>query len=321
MIITIIDKFKTLDFEGEKMRKIQNIMIVILLLISILLPIVNANSSDQSLQNNNIKNTLFGNGDRLPIVQKFIDFLKGIKIINNTINFFKNLLGIVDEIPDEPEDDSIYQPFYESDEKDPTKATPTDSSISVDIKNFEITYTTTDDTFEFDLSFNGQTTGDVYVCYWTIVTYFDDGTNSYYDLWNGPTNEGIDFMKNTFQSTFAGTGPAGERDWSSFEGRQYIKGNIEDQDEVPYEPDEYTIEKYPVDAKLFVRAFSDSELTKWNQDSRSIFDDLYGTINYDSEDDEDDDNEGDITGILIIVALIVVALIVVVFIMRKKGKI
>jgi len=303
------------------MKKILSFLLVITILLSVLMPVVNANSIDDKSQNN----SLFQNRRDLPIINKIKEFFMRIPLINKTVNYIKGLLGLEDEITDMLDDLFDYEPFYESNEKDPKTSKPTDSSISVKINDFDINYKTTEDEFEYEMSFDGTTTGDVKVCYWTIVIYFDDGTNSYYRLWNGPVDQDEENMfYSSIQSTFKGTGPGGDTDWSSFKGRQYIKAKITEQDDVPYDPDKYDdeVDKYPVDVMLFVRAFSDEELTKWNQASKSIFNEMYGSSFTTQNEDEDEENGIDDNTMIIgfVIIVIIVIIVVALLLMRKRKK-
>jgi len=220
------------------------------------------------------------------------EFFQNIRFINNTINFIKNIFGLVEDGSENSEDNldsseqsTYFNPYLYVNEDDPKSAKPTDTSISVNIKDFDITYTTDDETFEFDIFFNGKTSGDVYACYWVMVAYFDDGTNSYQNVWNGPRNQqDLKLYDNVFDLTFYGAGPGGFSDWSTFEGRQFITGDIGDNEDVVFEyPENDDYEKLPTDYILYVRAFSDKDLTKWNQDSISLFDDLPDQIVGDSK--------------------------------------
>jgi len=302
------------------MKKILSFLLIITIFLSILMPVINANSIDDKSQNNSLSQ----NRRDLPIINKIKEFFMRIPFINKTVNYIKGLLGLEDEITDMLDDLFEYEPFYESNEKDPKTSTPTDSSLSVKINNFDIKYKTTEDEFEYEMSFDGTTTGDVKVCYWTIVIYFDDGTNSYYRLWNGPPvdQDEVNIPGSTIQSTFKGTGPGGDTDWSSFKGRQYIKSEITDQDDIPYDPDEYDdeVDKYPVDSMLFVRAFSDEELTKWNQASKSIFNEMYGSSFTKQNENKDEENviNSNIMIIGIILIVIIVIIVVALLFMRKK---
>ena len=63
-------------------------------------------------------------------------------------------------------------------------------------------------------------------------------------------------------------------------------GDIDASEDVVFDyPDEEDYEKLPTDFVLYVRAFSDKDLTKWNQDSISLFDDLPDQIRTESEDE------------------------------------
>lgn len=308
------------------MKKISSFLLIVLMVLVTIMPMVTANFTDDLSNNTLWKNSLLGRENRGPIMDGIIEFLKTIPFINKTINSLRNIFGLVEDSANDLEDDIYYAPFYQSDTNDPKSSKPTDTSISVTIKDFDITYTTTDNDFEFDMSFNGKTTGDVYACYWIMVTYFNDGTNSYYSLWNGPNQKEIELFDTSFGLTFFGTGPGGYSDWSSFQGRQYIAGSIGDQDEIPFEIDETPVEvdeitqdKYAVDALLYVRAFSDEELTQWNQDSISLFDELSGSIYENPQENQGDKTGKGIPGFeMIFVIMAVIAMLIAI---KRKNKV
>lgn len=308
------------------MKKISSFLLIVPIFLVMLMPLVTANFTNDLLNNGLRNNSLLGKENRGPIIDGIIEFLKTIPFINRTINYIKNIFGLVEDGTNDSEDDIYYEPYYQSEANDPKSSRPTDTSISVTIKDFDITYTTTDNTFEFDMSFNGKTTGDVYACYWIMVTYFNDGTSSYYNLWNGPNQKEIELFDTSFGLTFFGTGPGGYSDWSSFQGRQYITGPIGDQDEIPFEIDETPVEvdeitqdKYAVDALLYVRAFSDKELTQWNQDSISLFDELSGSIYENPQENQGDKTGKGIPGFeMISVIIVVIAMLIVI---KRKNKV
>lgn len=262
------------------MKKILVLFISLLVITNVLMPTVAAKENVQAS----------------PFIEKIKDFFKSIKLINNTINFIKNIFGLVEDQPGESADGDgssgqteYYEPYIYVKGEDPKDAKPTDNGISVNIKDFDITYETEDDTFEFDISFYGTTSGDVYACYWIMVAYFDDGTSSYYNVWNGPRNQqDITLYDNTFDLTFYGKGPGGFSDWSKFEGRRFVTGDVGDNEDVVFDyEDEDNYEKIPTDFVLYVRAFSDEDLTQWNQDSISLFDDMPNQIVGESEENQD----------------------------------
>lgn len=267
------------------MKKILILLLTMLMITTTIMPIITAKSNIETSQIINQKNSLrdtslFTKINRGPILDKIVEFLKNIPFVNKTINFIKNLFGLVEDNSGDPEQDTYYEPYVQFSGNDPISSKPTDNSISVTIEDFDIIYTTKDDTFEFDIFFNGKTTGDVYACYWVMVAYFDDGTNTYYNFWNGPRNQqDLEIYDNTFELTFYGTGPGGFTDWSTFKGRQYVTGDIGEQDDMVFEiPENDDYDKYPTDFLLYVRAFSDKELTQWNQDSISLFDEVSGSM-------------------------------------------
>ena len=294
------------------MKKILILLLAMLMITTTIMPIITANS--------NIKTSLFTKTNRGPILDKIIEFFQNIPFINKTINFIKNLFGLVEDDSDNLDDsehDTYYEPYVQFNADD-LSSKPTDNSISVTIQDFDITYTTKDDTFEFDIFFNGKTTGDVYACYWIMVAYFDDGTNTYYNFWNGPRNQqDLEIYDNTFELTFYGTGPGGFTDWSTFKGRQYATGDIGEQDDVVFEipkNDEY--DKYPTDFVLYVRAFSDKDLTQWNQDSISLFDDMPESIYAEAIEGQDKGEKKGIPGFEILAVIGAIGILL--MFMKKK---
>ncbi|OYT28426.1 hypothetical protein B6U98_05025 [Thermoplasmatales archaeon ex4572_165] len=306
------------------MKKKSSFLIITLIILVMILPIVTANFNNEIPTNNFRKNSIFEKMTGGSIMDNFVEFLKNFPFINKTINSIRNIFGLVEDSSDDQEDGINYEPFYQSDTNDPKSSKPTDTSISVTIEDFDITYTTTDDDFEFDVSFNGRTTGNVYACYWIIVSYFNDGTCSYYNMWNGPNQKEIELSDTSFGLTFFGKGPGGYSDWSRFQGHQYMKGKIGDQDEIPVEIDktpveseEITLDIYVVDTLLYVRAFSDKELTQWNQDSISLFDELSESM-YNTPQRNQGDGPGKGTPGFEVLTLIASLGIVIIFIRKRK---
>lgn len=265
------------------MKKILITLVILLLIVTTFVNMANAKTD--------VQNNFYRARQRGPLLDKLVDFLKKIPFINKTINFLKSLLGLredADNIEEVDDFDGGYKPYYQ-DVNEPGSETPTDTGISVSIKNFDLQYTNEENYLEFDMTFSGSTSGDVYACYWITVSYYDDGTSDYANIWMSPIKESnVDIADYSFESTFIGTGPDGDNDWSTFRGRQYVSGAI-NLDEAPFYTPKTKQDKTLEDVRLYVRAFSDKDLNKWNQDSISMMDELTGTVYADTEKDKEDD--------------------------------
>jgi len=284
---------------------------------TVIIPIVNANLNTENSLIKRQNKTFLSKDNRGPILDRIIEFLKKIPFINRTINFIKNIFGLVEDTPDlVGPDGGYYEPYYQDGGTEPGSEGPMDTSISVSIKSYDLKYTNDDNNFEFDMTFSGSTSGDVYACYWILVNYFDDGTNAYARIWMCPIQTELDLSGYSFESTFMGTGPGGDDDWSTFKARQYANGVSVDQDKIPFDIPDSNQDKSLRDVRLFVRAFSDKELTMWNQDSISLFDELSDTIYKDQKEDETGSEDKGIPGFEIL--LVIVAICVALILLKKK---
>jgi len=285
------------------MKKVLILLITLLLIATTFVTIANAKTNNT--------NIFFKNNRDGPI----LEFLKKIPIVNKTINFFKNLFGLAEDIEniEPPEEfDETYKVYYQDSNKEPGSEKPTDKSISVSIKNFDLDYSNKDNNVEFDMTFDGSTSGDVYACYYILVNYYEDGSAGYANVWMSPFKQsGLDLADYSFELTFTGTGSNGDDDWSTFSGRQYVNGPL-NMSEIPFKIPEEDKDKTLIDVKLYVRAFSDEDLTRWNQDSISIMDEMTGSV---YEETEDEDNNS-IPGFEIM--FLIIALSIALILMRRK---
>lgn len=301
------------------MRKLSSLFLMLVIISTALLPIITAKiANEKSFQGNDGKISLVKRDKKGPVLDRFINFLKKIPFLNRTLNFIKNFFGLVENTPELDDSDSYYQPYYHA-KNGPNEESPTDTSISVTIKDFDVIYEREGEHFDFEIGFDGKTNGDVYACYYVMVAYFTDGTSTYYGTWNGPTDQPeIQYDDLTVGLKFYGTGSGGKSDWSTFKGRQYSNGIITDEDETQIVVPKDTSGKQAKDYILHVRAFSDKELTKWNQDSKSLFDDLSGIL-YEpkSEKDEKDEKDSVIPGFETMFLLLAIG-VVLMFLRKKK---
>lgn len=284
------------------MKKILIFLVITLLIATTFVTVANAKI--------NKKNKFITSNRDGPFLDKIINFLKRIPFINKTINFLKNLFGLAEEIEDinPPEDfDREYDVYFQDPDTEPGSEKPTDKTLSVNIKNFDLDYSDKGDYLEFDLNFDGFTSGDVYACYYIMVNYYEDGSSDYANLWIGPMKQSeLGMADYSFELTFEGTGPEGNNDWSSFKARQYFSGVVNLND-IPFEIPEENQKKTLEDVRLYVRAFSDKELTQWNQDSISIMNEMTETVY--EEPDEDDSGIPGFEIFLLIVAFAIALII------------
>ncbi len=279
------------------MKKLLIALIIICILGSVFVNLASAKT--------NRENKLFLQSRENSFLNKIIDFLKKIPFINKTINFFKNLFGLVENIENLPEyeyTEKNYNPYYQNADIGPGSQLPTDTSISVSINSFNLDYVDDENTFEFDMTFGGSTSGSVYGCYWILVNYFDDGTTAYSTIWMSPIQTEMNMEGYSIESTFIGTGSGGDNDWSSFRARQFVAGNSVDLEKIPFEITMPNQGKTLSDVRLYVRAFSDEDLTQWNQDSISVMNKMTGSV-YESPKDKNEEADKGIPGFEIILLL------------------
>lgn len=180
---------------------------------------------------------------------------------------------------------------YET-EGDPTTHTPTDESIGVSINFYGAEFDDSGDKVEMEINVEGSTSGTVVKCAMTTVTYLKNGT---YEVgkWDiGPYDEpettrvGV-----TSASYFKGIDGEGDDDWSSWGYKLYF-GVLEElydlyRDQGIDLGDEMDVENV-TEVVLVVRAFSDDEMTMWNQDTKEITDEYKAFISGESTGEDDD---------------------------------
>ncbi len=214
--------------------------------------------------------------------------------------------GNIEPVDDDPDDDTDDDDWDDDDWDedmipDPLKETPTDTSISVDIENADISIDIGDEMFEVEQTIDGTTTGTVDHCSMTIVTYYKDGTYDA-DDWNiGPEdNPKESFMGITFENHFYGTGSEGQDDWLKWELYNYAKAPSEMLDDVLEESEE--LESGNITSiHIVIRAYSDESETMWNQDSSDVTDDFMKAI----QGDDGDDNGLPAPGVMFIIGTFV----------------
>jgi len=309
------------------MKIIVNFLVIFILLTTIATPLAARQSnSDIGKNTNDMKNTKFVllKDRSFPLIDKIIDFLKKIPIINKTIIFFKNLFNFTDseKLDDYEDKQDLYNiPFYEGDKTDPGKANPTDNSISVKINNFNFDFKKIDNSNNIiEWSFNGDTTGNVVACYWIMVEYFKDGTSTYTPYyWNQPMDSGNIPIGKFY---FKGKGPGGNTDWSRFEMYMQIENTYDLDYSYLQFIDQEVLNKEIRDIVLYVRAFSDKELTMWNQDSISVKEELLSDFQeegmYRPSGDKGNDEKGIIPGIPGFELLFLLIALFLVIIIKKK---
>ena len=119
----------------------------------------------------------------------------------------------------------------------------------------------------------------------------------------------------SMELNFIGTGPQGDTDWSGFKARQYFNGVL-DLDKTLFNTPDEKKDKTLKDMRLYVRAFSDKDLTKWNQDSISIMSEMKDTTH--EEPKETDDKDKGIPGFELLA--LITAFAVILFIIKNKRK-
>ena len=145
---------------------------------------------------------------------------------------------------------------------DPTKETPTDTSISVDITQVKITFEKVDNGTKMHMSMmiKGTTSGVDHVSL-NVVWYYKNGTHDWSWSWlRGPmspppfTPPGMVINEMSFQST------SGE--WNTWEL------NIDITEPITYAERNYSSAEHISDVskvRIYARAFADPEETQWNQ--------------------------------------------------------
>jgi hypothetical protein len=235
-----------------------------------------------------------------------------------------------DDDDDEYNDDEMYAPDDEyENSNDPATETPTDSSISVDIKTFDFDWSKDGDVEEWSETMTGDTSGPVFTCAFTKVFYLKDGSTSGEDKvqieWTtGPFNmPEMTVNEITMAMHFKGTGSGGADDWSEWEEYYYGKGEREDSGDMGSCVNIDEVDK----VVIYVRAFSDEELNDWNQDSMDITSYYMGSTTDDdddtTDDDTDDDDEEDggdaACGEVLVAGIFILTAAVMIIVRKKEG--
>ena len=180
---------------------------------------------------------------------------------------------------------------YET-EGDPTTHTPTDESIGVSINFYGAEFDDLGDKVEMEINVEGSASGTVVKCAMTTVTYFKNGS---YEVggWDvGPyDNPETTRVGVTSASYFKGIDGEGDDDWSSWGYKLYF-GVLEElydlyRDQGIDLGDEMDVENV-TEVVLVVRAFSDDDMTMWNQDTKEITDEYKAFISGESTGEDDD---------------------------------
>ncbi len=180
---------------------------------------------------------------------------------------------------------------YET-EGDPTTHTPTDESIEVSIDFYGAEFDDSGDHVEMEIGATGSTTGTVVKCAMTIVTYMKNGTYEVGEWDVGPYDEpettsyGV-----TLESYFKGINGEGDDDWSSWGFKMYI-GVLEELYNLSmnmgmdfgYEMNVENVSR----VVMVVRAFSNDDMTMWNQDTKDVTDEYKAFISGESTSKDDD---------------------------------
>ena len=183
---------------------------------------------------------------------------------------------------------------YET-EGDPTTHAPTDESIGVSIGSYGAEFDDSGDKVEMEINVEGSTSGTVVRCAMTTVTYFKNGS---YEVggWDvGPyDNPEITSVGFTSESYFKGVDGEGNDDWSSWGYRLYF-GILEELYDLYDRYSNMGMDPgYDMDVEnvtsvvLVVRAFSDEEMTMWNQDTRDVTDEYKAFISGESTSKDDE---------------------------------
>ena len=212
---------------------------------------------------------------------------------------FGNSDPVDDDIDDDDDwDDDDWDDDWDDDSiPDPLKETATDTSISVDIEDADISIDIGDEMFEVEQTIDGTTTGTVDHCAMTMVTYYKDGTYDADDWSIGPEdNPQESFMGITFENHFYGTGPDGQDDWSEWELYNYAKAPSDMLDDL-LEDNEDLESGNITSIHIVIRSYSDEYETMWNQDSLDVTDDFMKAI----QGEDGDDNGLPAPGVMFIV--------------------
>ena len=214
------------------------------------------------------------------------DVWHGSDMADDVINEDFGVVPVDDDEPvdDDDEWDDDWDDDYET-EGDPTEETPTDEAIEVSIDSYGMDLSDSGEYVEVEVEVDGTTSGTVVKCAWTTVTYMKDGTYEVESWEIGPEDmERVTYENFTFGSYFKGTGSGGEDDWSTWGYNIYAKMPKEEYEENNQEMDMENVTKMV----WVVRAFSDDDMTMWNQDTKDVTDKFKAVMDGESTDDDDD---------------------------------
>lgn len=196
-----------------------------------------------------------------------------------------------DDWPDDDDDDDWWDDdddWWDDDDDfvDPATETPTDDSISVEIKDVDLKYDIDDEDMEIEIKISGTTSGDVDHCSNAMVTYDENGdmTDADASEWDeGPdSTDRITLFGYTMEMYFQGMGPEGEDDWSEWEFYVYMSGPYNDTMIEDMNPEDLDENEKMI---FYVRAFSDEDETMWNQDSKDVTEKIMNAVDGGSDDD------------------------------------
>lgn len=207
----------------------------------------------------------------------------GDDVPNSAVDIINDPSG-TGPVDDDDDDEWTYPEEYET-EGDPTEETPTDESIEVSIDSYGMDFSDSGENIEIEVKVGGTTSGTVVKCAWTTVTYMKDGTYEV-ESWEVGSEEmeRITYENFTYEMYFKGKGSGGEDDWSTWGYYTYAKMPKEEYEEnVPDEDMENVTKMVWV-----VRAFSDDEMTMWDQDTKDVTDKFKAIMDGESTDDDDD---------------------------------
>lgn len=189
--------------------------------------------------------------------------------------------------------DDMYTPDVEyKNSADPETENPTDSSISVNILDSAVSMDEEGDYEEFEESIDGTAAGEIVYGAIAKVFYMKDGSVWDVEWTMGPmnlprfTSEG-----RTIEMYFKGTGDDGKDDWSEWGHHLYMKRPSVESGKIEIDSNGTCVDFDEVEkVKVFVRVFSDEELTKWNQDSIDLTSEY---LDPSGDGGDDDDMEGE----------------------------
>lgn len=221
------------------------------------------------------------------------------------------------------DDDDTPGELYLPPGEDPAQATPTDPSLSIDISDFESTFTIGATDYELVQEAEGTGSSSIDKCAYTLVYYPKSGSPSV--SWQtGPLDTTQDFGQMSYEERFQGK--VAEESWDSWEWYFKSTGPSDTSEVQKYKEDSGywdTINK----VVLFVRAFDESGA--WNQDSMDVtdkFDVEDSTGDDDTDDDDtsdgnetgDDKDDSPAPGMMIIAGSIMISIMIASIVMGRK---